>query len=332
MEARWHRQLAEIPQQQWDALVQSAGLPFYRWQWLEALERSGSIVPDQGWQACHLSLWRGERLVGVAPLYLKGHSYGEFVFDQSFAQLAGQLGLRYYPKLLGMSPVSPVLGYRFFLCPKEDAASCTALMLELIDRFCERNQLLSCNFLYVDPAWRIHAEEAGCSPWLHQQSLWTNPGYAGFEDYLASFNANQRRNIRRERKAVHKAGLKVTLPRVRILEIFDQSSERHLSAEDIYKKIRDSGDEVGLATVYRVLTQFESAGILMKQNFEDNYSVYELVSEDHHDHMVCIDSGAVIEFKNDLIEEEQEKIAKEHGYEIVDHKLVLYVKPIDGKK
>ena len=135
-----------------------------------------------------------------------------------------------------------------------------------------------------------------------------------------------------EDKNLRKAGLKVTLPRVRILEIFDQSSERHLSAEDIYKKIRDSGDEVGLATVYRVLTQFESAGILMKQNFEDNYSVYELVSEDHHDHMVCIDSGEVIEFKNDLIEEAQEKIAKEHGYEIVDHKLVLYVKPIDGKK
>ena len=106
-----------------------------------------------------------------------------------------------------------------------------------------------------------------------------------------------------EDKNLRKAGLKVTLPRVRILEIFEQSSERHLSAEDIYNKIREAGDEVGLATVYRVLTQFESAGILMKQNFEDNYSVYELVSEDHHDHMVCIDSGAVIEFKNDLIEE-----------------------------
>ena len=135
-----------------------------------------------------------------------------------------------------------------------------------------------------------------------------------------------------EDKNLRKAGLKVTLPRVRILEIFESSDEKHLSAEDIYNKIRESGDEVGLATVYRVLTQFESAGILMKQNFEDNYSVYELVSDDHHDHMVCIDSGEVIEFKNDIIEDEQEKIARELGYEIVDHKLVLYVKPIDGKK
>ena len=135
-----------------------------------------------------------------------------------------------------------------------------------------------------------------------------------------------------EDKNLRKAGLKVTLPRVRILEIFGSSVEKHLSAEDIYNKIRESGDEVGLATVYRVLTQFESAGILMKQNFEDNYSVYELVSDDHHDHMVCIDSGEVIEFKNDIIEDEQEKIARELGYEIVDHKLVLYVKPIDGEK
>ena len=135
-----------------------------------------------------------------------------------------------------------------------------------------------------------------------------------------------------EDKNLRKAGLKVTLPRVRILEIFESSSERHLSAEDIYNKIREGGDEVGLATVYRVLTQFESAGILMKQNFEDNFSVYELVSDDHHDHMVCIDSGEVIEFKNDVIEKEQDKIAKEHGYKIVDHKLVLYVKPLNGKK
>ena len=139
-----------------------------------------------------------------------------------------------------------------------------------------------------------------------------------------------------EDKNLRKAGLKVTLPRVRILEIFENSSERHLSAEDIYNKIREAGDEVGLATVYRVLTQFESAGILVKLNFEDNRSVYELSSnpefDDHHDHMVCIDSGSVIEFKNEIIEDEQKKIAKDHGYEIVDHKLVLYVKPIDGEK
>ena len=133
-----------------------------------------------------------------------------------------------------------------------------------------------------------------------------------------------------EDKNLRKAGLKVTLPRIRVLEIFESSSERHLSAEDVYKKIFSAGDEVGLATIYRVLTQFEAAGILLKQNFENNYSVYELVSDSHHDHMVCLETGKVIEFTNNLIEEEQDKIAKELGYEIVDHKLVLYVKPIDG--
>ena len=133
-----------------------------------------------------------------------------------------------------------------------------------------------------------------------------------------------------EDKNLRKAGLKVTLPRIRELEIFERSSERHLSAEDVYKKILSAGDEVGLATIYRVLTQFEAAGILLKQNFENNYSVYGLVSDSHHDHMVCLETGKVIEFTNNLIEEEQDKIAKELGYEIVDHKLVLYVKPIDG--
>ncbi len=210
LRARWHRGLAEIPEADWDRLTAAAGLPFYRWRWLEALERSGSITPRQGWQPCHLSLWRQGELLAVAPLYLKGHSYGEFVFDQSFAQLAGQLGLRYYPKLLGMSPLSPVLGYRFFIAPGEGQAEITALLMQLIDQFCGQNQLLSCNFLYVDPQWRTLAEAAGCAPWLNQQSLWTNPGYGNFNDYLASFNANQRRNIKRERLAVAAAGLTVT--------------------------------------------------------------------------------------------------------------------------
>lgn len=210
--ARWHHSLAELPEPVWDGLLEAGhrdASPFYSWRWLRQLEASGSIVPRQGWQDCHLSLWRGEQLIAVAPLYLKGHSYGEFVFDQSFAQLAGQLGLRYYPKLVGMSPVSPVQGYRFLIDPAEDAASLTALLLELIDGFCREHRILSCNFLYVDPAWQPLAEAAGCAAWVNQQSQWNNPGHADFEDYLASFNANQRRNIKRERKAVAAAGLAV---------------------------------------------------------------------------------------------------------------------------
>jgi predicted N-acyltransferase len=216
LQARWHQATAELPEDQWQALLAGSNggdpdaLPFYGWRWLHHLETSGSIVPRQGWQPCHLGLWRGDRLVALAPLYLKGHSYGEFVFDQSFAQLAGQLGLRYYPKLVGMSPVSPVQGYRFHTAPGEDAAALTAAMLDHIEAFCRRNRILSVNFLYVDPLWQPLAEAAGCAVWLNQQSLWTNPGHGGFDDYLAGFNANQRRNIRRERRAVAAAGLTVT--------------------------------------------------------------------------------------------------------------------------
>ena len=124
-----------------------------------------------------------------------------------------------------------------------------------------------------------------------------------------------------------KAGLKVTLPRLRILELLEED-QAHLSAEDIYRKLIDAGEEVGLATVYRVLTQFEQAGIYIRHNFEEGHAVYELTPSDHHDHMVCLDTGDVIEFTDDVIEERQKILATEHGYEIIDHSMVLYVKPI----
>lgn len=131
-----------------------------------------------------------------------------------------------------------------------------------------------------------------------------------------------------QRQELRKAGLKVTLPRLKILEILESNSERHLSAEDIYRELLDSGEDIGLATVYRVLTQFEAADLIIRHNFEGGHSVFELDSGDHHDHMVCIETGDVIEFVNDEIERIQHMIAKEHNYEIVDHNLVLYVRPI----
>ena len=124
-----------------------------------------------------------------------------------------------------------------------------------------------------------------------------------------------------------KAGLKVTLPRLRILELLEED-KAHLSAEDIYRKLIDAGEEVGLATDYIVLTQFEQAGICIRHNFEEGHAVYELTPSDHHDHMVCLDTGDVIEFTDDVIEERQKILATEHGYEIIDHSMVLYVKPI----
>ena len=124
------------------------------------------------------------------------------------------------------------------------------------------------------------------------------------------------------------AGLKVTLPRVKILKMLERSEERHLSAEDVYKLLLSSGEDVGLATVYRVLTQFESAGLVSRHNFEEGHAVFELSSEHHHDHMVCVETNEVIEFINVEIEALQQQIAQEHGYELIDHNLVLYVKKI----
>ena len=126
---------------------------------------------------------------------------------------------------------------------------------------------------------------------------------------------------------LRKAGLKVTLPRVKILQQLEAASERHMSAEDIYKALMESGEDVGLATVYRVLTQFEQAGIVMRHNFEGGSAVFELADEGHHDHMVCLDTGKVIEFLDPEIEKRQKMIAEEHGYELVEHSLVLYVRP-----
>lgn len=131
---------------------------------------------------------------------------------------------------------------------------------------------------------------------------------------------------------LRKAGLKVTLPRVKILQILENSEQRHLSAEDVYKALLEAGEDVGLATVYRVLTQFETAGLVERHNFDGGHSVFELDRGDHHDHMVCIESGKVIEFHDEEIERLQEKIAEEHGYEITGHNLVLYVKPLGSKK
>lgn len=126
---------------------------------------------------------------------------------------------------------------------------------------------------------------------------------------------------------LRKAGLKVTLPRVKILQQLESSDSRHLSAEDIYKSLMEAGEDVGLATVYRVLTQFEQAGIVLRHNFEGGSAVFELADEGHHDHMVCLESGEVIEFMDEEIEKRQRMIAEKHGFDIVDHSLVLYVKP-----
>ena len=129
-----------------------------------------------------------------------------------------------------------------------------------------------------------------------------------------------------EDQELKKAGLKVTLPRVKILQILENCSDRHMTAEDIYQALRDSDGDVGIATVYRVLTQFEAAGLVERHNFDNGPAIYEIDRGEHHDHMVCTETGRVIEFHDEEIEQLQEKIAKKNGYDLVGHSLVLYVR------
>lgn len=135
------------------------------------------------------------------------------------------------------------------------------------------------------------------------------------------------RELTLETDDLKKLGLKVTHPRIRILELLGEQDVQHLSAEDLYRRLLSSGEDIGLATVYRVLTQFEAAGLVEKHNFEGGQAVYELDRGKHHDHMVCVDTGKVIEFTSPEIELLQKQIAEKHGYVIDDHSLVLYVRP-----
>ena len=127
-----------------------------------------------------------------------------------------------------------------------------------------------------------------------------------------------------EGKNLRAAGLKVTLPRLKILEILQHDAPRHLSAEDIYKALLASNEDIGLATVYRVLTQFEAAGLVTRHHFENGMAVFELDRGDHHDHLVCVECGAVAEFIDPQIEERQKTVAREHGFEMHDHSMILY--------
>ncbi len=127
-----------------------------------------------------------------------------------------------------------------------------------------------------------------------------------------------------ESRELKKAGLKATLPRIKILEMLEDTKNRHMSAEDVYKALLESGEDVGLATVYRVLTQFEAAGLVSRHHFESGHSVFEMNEGSHHDHILCVKCGKIEEFVDDVIEDRQRAIAKKAGFAMTDHSLYIY--------
>ena len=203
----WITDLGSIPRADWDALAKALAYPFLEWNWLRALELSKSTTVETGWLPHHLVVRSDDRLVAAAPLFIKGHSAGEFVFDHIWADVAQKLNIAYFPKLVGMSPFTPMIGYRFLMAPGVDEATVTRMMIGEIDDLCRRIGLSGVSFLFVDPDWGRMMQGHGFTRWRHLSFAWTNRHFQGFDDYLQCFNANQRRNIKRERRALRRQGI-----------------------------------------------------------------------------------------------------------------------------
>lgn len=207
----WHQDIHEIPAQDWNRLALPLSYPFLEYEWLSTLEKTGCVQPQKGWQPIHLTVKRKKTLIAAAALYLKGNSRGEFVFDQEWAEASHSLGIRYYPKLLGMSPFTPAPGYRFLIDPSEDEDEVCAFMMEEIDRFCKKQSIPGCHFLHTEPRWAERMIEVGMKPWLHHHLIWENHQLSDFDAYLGGFKSKQRKNIKRERRKVFEQGVQMKM-------------------------------------------------------------------------------------------------------------------------
>ena len=203
--------IKEISKEIWNELTNEINNPFYEWTWLKNLEISKSVSRETGWQPLYFVAYKNEEILGIAPLFLKNHSYGEFIFDQSFARLAQELNLNYYPKLIGMSPYSPVNGYQFLYKKNEDKKEITNLLINHIESFAITNKILSCNFLYIDESWGNLLKSLGYHKWINSSSEWRSNGEKTFDDFLCRFNSNQRKNIKKERKSITNQDIKVEI-------------------------------------------------------------------------------------------------------------------------
>ncbi len=205
----WVSRVRDVDRDEWNRLAGRYETPLLDWDWLRLLEDSGSISPQQGWIPQHCLLYEQGRLIAAAPLYVKTHSAGEFVFDYAWAEVAEQLGAGYYPKLVAMSPLTPATGYRFLVDESQDEAAAVSRIVGEVDLFCRANHLHGFSILWPEPDFAGLFDEESFTPWRHQHYQWENDSFASFDDYLSVFNKNQRRNIRRERASMEDQGLTV---------------------------------------------------------------------------------------------------------------------------
>ncbi len=209
LDVKLHTAIDEIPCAQWNTLCGTA-YPFLRHEFLAALERSGSVTPETGWQPLHLTLHEQGAMVGAMPLYLKSHSWGEYVFDWAWADAWHRHGLEYYPKLLTAIPFTPATGPRFGLSIDHDRG--IAAIVDAVRQLCRRFDASGWHGLFVEPGVTPRLEAEGLMKRLGSQYHWFNRDYGSFDDFLATFSSRKRKNLRKEREKVARQG--VTLRRV----------------------------------------------------------------------------------------------------------------------
>ena len=188
--------LSGIDPATWDALV-GDGSPFLEWGWLASLEESGCVAPSTGWLPQHLTLWEAGRLVGACPLYVKGHSQGEFVFDHGWADAAARAGIAYYPKLLVAVPFTPATGARFLVHPSADPTNVVRVLGAALKEICTQNGFSSVHVNFCLPHEVTGLGELGFVRRSGYQFQWVNPGWQSFDDYLGSFRSKRRVQIKR---------------------------------------------------------------------------------------------------------------------------------------
>jgi predicted N-acyltransferase len=196
-----------VPRDAWNGLLTAVDPPVLRWEWLHALESSGCASHARGWDACHFTLWSGDRLIGAAPAWLKHHSMGEYVYDFAWANAARSFGLEYYPKLLVGVPLSPLTARRFLVAPGEDEAEVRRVLLEAVLELGRKERLSSVHVIFPPEAEAAALEQLGLFRRLGMQYHWRNPGYRTYDDYLSRFDSKRRHQLKHERGAAAKQGI-----------------------------------------------------------------------------------------------------------------------------
>ncbi|HEY8211614.1 MAG TPA: GNAT family N-acetyltransferase [Myxococcaceae bacterium] len=205
--------VSDVDRAAWDALAGPDPLPFIRWDWLDALESSGSATARTGWEPQHLTLWRGDRLVAAAPAYVKHHSMGEYIYDFGWASAADAVGVAYYPKLLVGAPLSPITAPRLLVAPGEPAEALRKELAAAAEGVAKEAGCSSIHVIFPSDAEAGMLEELGWARRLTMQYHWKNPGYRSFDDYLGRFTSKRRHQIRREKGAAAGQGVTITTRR-----------------------------------------------------------------------------------------------------------------------